>query len=317
MPASGESVVARLTTDRATAEQVFAMLGESLDPGKTALSMFEAAPGPTPETWTVACYCSDSVDPSALRSLVAAAAGSEAAGALRFESLAERDWVAASLAGLGPVAAGRFVVHGAHDRSNVPANRIGIEVAAALAFGTGHHGTTRGCLLAFDDLMKRHRPRRVLDVGTGTGVLAIAAALALRRRVLASDIDGPAVRTARANARRNRAGTLVEILWANGVNARRLHDAGRYDLVFANILLEPLKALARPLGGMLARHGRIVISGLLPGQANAARAAYRTQGLSLERLWLVDGWATLVLRHDGFAGPEKSAPRPASGRPGR
>ena len=141
-----------------------------------------------------------------MRALVALAAGAEAANALVFETVTAKDWVKAGLDGLPPVDAGRFVVHGAHDRTAVAANRIGIEIEAALAFGTGHHGTTRGCLLALDGIVKARRPRNILDIGTGTGVLAIAAARALRRPVLASDIDPEAVGIARANARRNRAG---------------------------------------------------------------------------------------------------------------
>ena len=135
-------------------------------------------------------------DEKIVRALTAAAAGNAAAKALRFERVAAKDWVRESLAGLAPVIAGRFIVHGAHDRARVPINRIGIEIEAALAFGTGHHGTTRGCLLALDALCKSRPRRRILDLGTGSGVLAIAAARALRQPVLATDIDGAAVRAA-------------------------------------------------------------------------------------------------------------------------
>jgi ribosomal protein L11 methyltransferase len=205
--------------------------------------------------------------------------------------------VSESLAGLAPVAVGRFVVHGAHDRAGIPVNRIGIEIEAALAFGTGHHGTTRGCLVALDDLCKSlprgRRSRRVLDLGTGSGVLAIAAARALRRRVLATDIDASAVRVARANARLNRTGAMVEVVKADGVTARSVRQGAPFDLVFANILLGPLQRIAAPLKRLLAPGGRVVVSGLLPAQANAAMAAYRP--LVLERRIDLDGWTTLVL----------------------
>jgi ribosomal protein L11 methyltransferase len=185
------------------------------------------------------------------------------------------------------------MVHGAHDRARVPPNRIGIEIEAALAFGTGHHGTTRGCLLALDHICKGARaPRRILDVGTGTGVLAIAAARALRRSVIATDIDAPSVQVARGNARLNRA-TGIMFMHANGVMAPAIHARAPFDLVFANILLGPLKRLAAPIRGILAPGGRIVLSGILDAQANAVLAAYRP--LALERRTTLDGWTTLVL----------------------
>ncbi len=199
--------------------------------------------------------------------------------------------------GLAPVSAGRFVIHGAHDRARVPINRIGIEIEAALAFGTGHHGTTRGCLLALDRILRSWNPRhaapRLLDLGTGSGVLAIAAARVLQQRVLATDIDPVAVRVARTNARLNRAGALIEINRADGVVARRLRECAPFDLIIANILLGPLLRLAAPLKKLAAPGARIVLSGLLAAQANAVIAAYRP--LALERRIDLDGWTTLVL----------------------
>ena len=235
-------------------------------------------------------------DEAALRAQVAIAAGAAAAAALSIEPVAATDWVAQSLAGLQPVRAGRFVVHGAHDRARVRPNDIGIEIEAALAFGTGHHGTTRGCLLALDDLAKRGRARRVLDVGTGSGVLAIAAAKIFRTRVVASDIDRVAVEAARANARLNRAGAAIAFVHAAGVNARAIATAAPYDLIFANILLGPLLRLAVPLRRLAGPRAHVVLSGLLPGHANAVLAIYRAQGFVLERRIPLDGWVTLVLR---------------------
>ncbi len=232
-----------------------------------------------------------------LRSLAAAAAGPQAGSALRFTRVAAKDWVGESLAGLKPVTAGRFVVHGAHDRTGIAGNRIGIEIEAALAFGTGHHGTTRACLLALDRICKarRHGSRapRILDLGTGSGVLAITAARALRGRVLATDIDAAAVHVARDNARLNRAAPMIQLVKAEGVATPAIRSRAPFDLVFANILLEPLQRLATPLTKLVPPGGRLVLSGLLTSQANAALAAYR---LPLERRIEIDGWTTLVLK---------------------
>ncbi len=270
------TVVARLCADAPVAQRIADFLTELLDPNQTAVGIFE---GPQ-DDWTV--EISFGVVHAAARTLT-------------FETLADRDWVRSSLSGLRPVEAGRFVVHGSHDRHRVAHNRLRIEIEAALAFGTGHHGTTRGCLLALDRLLKTSRPRRVLDLGTGTGVLAIAAAKALPARVLANDIDPLAVSTARANARSNAVSHRVEVLRAAGVRAHRFAVRAPFDLVFANILLEPLQRLARPLSRLLAPNARLILSGLLPSQANAALAAYAAQRLRLERRITLDGWVTLVL----------------------
>jgi ribosomal protein L11 methyltransferase len=246
--------------------------------------------------WQVEIYVAGEIDRQRLRRLVGETAGPDAGRALTFGAIEARDWVATSLADLKPVAAGRFLVHGAHDRARARRSRIPIEIEAALAFGTGHHGTTRGCLLALDGLLRARRPRRILDVGTGTGVLAIAAAKALHVHVIASDIDRVAVEIARDNARLNRVGGAIDFIHAAGLSAQRLRAGAPYDLVLANILLPPLKRLAAPMARLLAPHARVVLSGLLPEHVNAARAAYAAQGLALERRTIVDGWATLIFR---------------------
>jgi ribosomal protein L11 methyltransferase len=290
--------IARLHAPEAEAKRLADRLAEALDPDRTAIATFAHGDG-----WAVAIHSDVEADESGLRGLVRDLAGPTAAAALTFETIAATDWVATSLAGLAPVRAGRFLVHGSHDRARVAKeNRIGIEIEAALAFGTGHHGTTRACLLALDRAIKRRAGKgghiRVLDIGTGSGVLAIAAAKALRTRVLASDLDPQAVRVARANTRRNRVGGMVEVVRATGTAAPRLRQRGRYDLVFANILLEPLRRLARPIAHLAAPRAQIVLSGLLRAQANAIVSAGGAVGLRLEARIDLDGWTTLVMRRN-------------------
>src|ERR1700761_5197294 len=211
---ANETRAAVLETDELAARRVGDLLAESFAPDEIAVSLVDTGPGAPSEggRWRVTIFFRDDPDETVLRELTAVAAGSDAAKALRFETVAAKDWVRESLAGLKPVTAGRFIIHGAHDRDAVPSNRIGIEIEAALAFGTGHHGTTRGCLLLLDHVLKAYRPRRVLDLGTGTGVLGIAAARALQIGVLASDIDPLSVQVAHENARLNRTGDLVETI---------------------------------------------------------------------------------------------------------
>ena len=283
------TTLARLVCDEATAKRLAEAVSEHFD--SAAIAAFEGTGG----NWTLEVHFEDAPDEVALRNVVAEAAGADSAARVTFETIAAKDWVAASLAGLKPVPAGRFTVHGAHDRARLAPNRIGIEIEAALAFGTGHHGTTRGCLLALDEIVKARRPRRILDIGTGTGVLAIAAAKALRRPVLASDIDPESVVIARENARLNGVSPFVRCIRAKGLSAHAFTTGAPYDLVFANILLAPLTRLAKPMRPLLAPDARVVLSGLLAHQENAALAAYRPHGLTLVRRIPLGEWVTLVL----------------------
>jgi ribosomal protein L11 methyltransferase len=287
---ASSTVIAVLETDEQSARKVGDLVAEGFATDELAVSLVETGPG----AWRVIIYFEDAPDEKALRKLVEPVVGSAAARALRLERVAAKDWVTESLAGLEPVRAGRFIVHGAHDRARIPPNRIGIEIEAALAFGTGHHGTTRGCLLAFDRICKaqNNEPLRIFDLGTGTGVLAIAGARALHRHVLASDIDGVSVRAAQGNARLNRARALVEVLKADGVVA--LRRRGPFDLIFANILLRPLQRMATPLTQLVAPGGRLILSGILKSQANAAIASYH--GLVLEHRIDIDGWTSLTMK---------------------
>jgi len=292
--------VMRLATDEASARRMTDLLGELFDPGETAVAAFQMADN---EGWALEAYFAREPDADALRELIRPTVGAEAERAT-FARIAQKDWVKASLDGLKPVRAGRFLVHGVHDRAEIRPNDLAIEIEAALAFGTGHHGTTRGCLLAFARELKRRRPRRVLDVGTGTGILAFAAAKVLKRMVVAGDIDPVAVAVARENARLNGVAPQLRFYIAPGVRHALANRRRRFDLVFANILARPLRRLAPALARVLARDGTLVLSGLLPRDMPGVLSGYAAQGLRLRRRLEVDGWAVLVLRRGG------SGPRP-------
>ncbi|MBI2262253.1 MAG: 50S ribosomal protein L11 methyltransferase [Caulobacterales bacterium] len=213
------------------------------------------------------------------------------------EKLADADWLAMSLSGLPPVRAGRFFIYGAHDQGVVPKNTVNLKIDAGAAFGTGHHGTTVGCLLAFDELLKRERFERVLDVGCGTGVLAIAAAKTGSKAALGTDIDAPSVRIANENAKLNIAD--ARFVHAFGLNDRKVRGQGPYDLVFANILAPPLVSLSQDIKGALKLGGVAILSGLLRTQERRVTAAYLSRGFVLERRIRRDAWSALVLRRVG------------------
>ena len=277
--------------DEQTARRVSDLLTESLDAGEAAIAAFEGPDG----RWDITLHFGEAPDEARIRELVRLAGGDEVARSVRYDVVEAKDWVKATLEDLIPVHAGRFIVHGQHDRAKVPPNMLGIEIEAALAFGTGHHGTTRGCLMLLGHVLKAHRPRRVLDLGTGTGVLAIAAAKALHDQVLASDIDMLSVKVAAENARLNGVGPLVEVTWGSGFSAPRLRQRRPFDLVLANILANPLRQMATPMSDHLAGGARVILSGLLSAQAQSVIAAYRARGLVLERQIIIDGWSSLLL----------------------
>ena len=216
---------------------------------------------------------------------------------VKVEKLADADWLAMSLSGLPPVRAGRFFVYGAHDEGVVPRNTVNLKIDAGAAFGTGHHGTTVGCLMAFDELLKRERFERVLDVGCGTGVLAIAAAKTGSKVALGTDIDQPSVRIANENAKLNMAD--ARFVHAFGLNDRKVRGQGPYDLVFANILAPPLVSLSQDIKDALRLGGVAILSGLLRTQERRVSAAYLSRGFILERRIHRDAWSALVLRRVG------------------
>ena len=209
--------------------------------------------------------------------------------------LPDQDWIRLSQQGLPPVRAGRFFVYGAHDAGEVPPGVIAIRIEAGLAFGTGHHETTALCLAALTHIARGRARRAMLDLGCGTGVLAIAAAKLWRRRVLATDIDHVAVQVARENAHINESGPLVRTAVADGMTHPIIQESAPFDLICANILAGPLTKLAPPLAAVLARRGLAVLSGLLRDQEQQVLSYYRPLGLVLRRTYRDGPWSALVL----------------------
>jgi ribosomal protein L11 methyltransferase len=192
------------------------------------------------------------------------------------------------------VRAGRFFIYGMHDRGRVPTNAVNLRIEAGAAFGTGHHGTTVGCLMAYDQLLKARRFAKVLDVGAGTGVLAIAAARTGSAKAVGTDIDRVSVRIARENAKVNAAG--ARFVHASGLSHQAVRADAPYDLVFANILARPLVRLTQDIKGALKPGGVAILSGLLRTQERYVLAAYLSHGFRLDHALRRDAWATLVLR---------------------
>lgn len=319
------TTIATLETDEATARLLADRIGDLFDPEDLAASAFEYEPDnaiptavPRPQRqkdeqvgamgtllpdgtlpWRAELYFGEAPDEAEIRTLVADLVGQEAANALTFSEIATQDWVSASLEGLNPVKAGRILIHGAHDRAAVKANEIGVEIEAALAFGTGHHGTTRGCLLHFDALIKRARPKHIVDIGSGTGVLAIAAAKLLKIPVKAGEIDPDSVTIARANARLNGAGAYVRPVIAAGLHHLELRRKRHYDVVFANILAKPLRGLAPQIAAATAPRGHLILSGLLAGDVPGILARYGAAGFQPVAQMKLESWVSLLMRRGG------------------
>ena len=275
------------------AEGVAAAL-EDLDDAPLGVGVFEIEDGSG--LWEVGAYFEEAPDDIVLMILA------EAWGAKPFavSELPEIDWVAKVRRELSPVEAGRFFVFGSHDADKVPEGRIALQIEATVAFGTGHHGTTLGCLRAFDRLFDEgFRPANVADIGCGTAVLAMAAAAVLpEARVIASDIDRVAVDVAEANVAINGLAGRVECLEAAGFEHAVLHDAAPFDLVFANILKGPLIELAPSMAAHLGAGGIAILSGLLVVQAESIIEAYVAAGFTLLSREDIGEWCTLVLRRN-------------------
>jgi ribosomal protein L11 methyltransferase len=265
---------------------------ERMEPEPTGVGVFEIEDGSG--LWEVGGYFLEPPD-DVLLEVLATAFGAKP---FALSQLPEIDWVAKVRRELAPVEAGRFFVFGSHDADKVPPGRVALQIEATVAFGTGHHGTTLGCLLAFDRLLAAGaRPAKVADIGCGTAVLAMAAAATLPEAlVIASDIDRVAVDVAEANVAINELQGRVECLEAAGLHHGRIRAAAPFDLIFANILKGPLIELAPGIAAELATGGRAILSGLLAIQAEAVTEAYVASGLCLQSRDDIGEWSTLVVQ---------------------
>jgi ribosomal protein L11 methyltransferase len=273
---------------RAAAEAAAAAIDETPDVETLTYSILEE--DEDHDVWRIDAFPTSDEERAALLDLL----GRHERLRTTVEKLADADWLAMALSGLPPVLAGRFFVYGAHDRGLAPPSAVNLRIEAGAAFGTGHHGTTVGCLLAFDQLLKGERFAKVLDVGCGTGVLAIAAARAGSKLALGTDIDPVSVRIANENAALNQA--PARFVHAAGLGHPAIRAGAPYDLVFANILAPPLVALAQDIRGALRPGGTAILSGLLRTQARRVLAAYLSRGFRLRWRLNRDAWTTLILR---------------------
>ncbi|MDK1378310.1 MULTISPECIES: 50S ribosomal protein L11 methyltransferase [unclassified Sinorhizobium] len=247
------------------------------------------------DVWEASVYMMADEEESVRERLAEALAADFSHLPIEREVLPDIDWIAKSLEGLAPVRAGRFVVHGSHDRDKVRTGEIAIEIDAGQAFGTGHHGTTAGCLEVFASVAHTRPVRNVLDLGTGSGVLAIAAWKLLHVPVLATDIDPIATRVASENARRNGVATGMTFATAPGFHSTAFSANGPFDLIIANILARPLMKMAPQLVANLAPGGSVILSGILAEQRWKVLAAYNGQRLKHARTIWRNGWVTIHL----------------------
>jgi ribosomal protein L11 methyltransferase len=278
------------TADRDLARALAGAMQDFVEPPPDALTLFEA-----PDVgWQIEAYFTELPDAGELRDLLAQITGVDVP-VIHAEDVPALNWVAISQAALPPVIAGRFTVHGSHDLGRVAQGPNAILIDAGEAFGTAHHATTYGCLTAIDRLTRRSAARRVLDLGCGSGVLAIAAARALPgATVIATDMDPTSVDVARSNMAANTAPGRIATYVATGLAHAKLRRAAKFDFVVANILADPLIRLAREIRRVVRARGTLVLSGILIPQAPAVIAAFVAQGFALDRHDRVTGWSTLT-----------------------
>ncbi len=276
-------------TDRVTAERLSTLLAD-MDPSPAAAVSTEEV---TRTQWRLDAFCHDNEDAEACATIIETDAPGLSASC---EALEDKDWVAESLKGLPAVVAGPYYVAGAHELGRLNSGKIPVWIEAGPAFGTGHHGTTKGCLEALARINRRHPIGKVLDIGTGSGVLAIAAMKSGGTLALASDIDAESVRIAKINAHNNRMDRRLHLFTANGARNSFIQKTGPYDLVMANILARPLIGLSKDLTALTRHGGHIILSGLLRHQEPLVRLAFSGRGLTLIERTRLGAWSTLVFR---------------------
>ncbi|AZO54034.1 MAG: 50S ribosomal protein L11 methyltransferase [Mesorhizobium sp.] len=282
------------TTGKIEADRIFAALETAFEDEGLPIAVLEV--DEDADIHEVSLYADGDVDAVEAR-LKDILAGLSMSKPIEREALPDIDWVARSLEGLKPVRAGRFFVHGAHDSRKRHSGELAIEIEAGLAFGTGHHGTTAGCLEMLEKVVRREHPRNALDLGTGSAVLAIAVAKLAHIPVLATDIDPVAVRVAAANARLNHVKGLIETVTAPGFHHPIFARRAPFDLIVANILARPLMRLAPQMAGHIALGGSIVLSGILDRQRDAVISAYVGQNFRHISTLHREGWVTIHLKH--------------------
>ncbi|RUX04417.1 50S ribosomal protein L11 methyltransferase [bacterium M00.F.Ca.ET.141.01.1.1] len=282
------------TTGKIEADRIFAALETAFEEEGLPIAVLEV--DEDADIHEVSLYADGDVDAVEAR-LTDILAGLSMSKPIEREALPDIDWVARSLEGLKPVRAGRFFVHGAHDKRKRHSGELAIEIEAGLAFGTGHHGTTAGCLEMLEKVVRREHPRNALDLGTGSAVLAIAVAKLAHIPVLATDIDPVAVRVAAANARLNHVKGLIETVTAPGFHHPIFARRAPFDLIVANILARPLMRLAPQMAGHIALGGSIVLSGILDRQRDAVISAYVGQNFRHISTLHREGWVTIHLKH--------------------
>jgi len=282
-------------SQRGHAMRIAGALQDLLDPPPDALTVFEdKTDDPAAPVWRIEAYFSERHEPAALSAELEVLLG-EPVPAFQDADIPDVNWVALSQAALPPVRAHRFTVHGGHDRERVPQGPNSILIEAGEAFGTAHHATTYGCLIAIDRLSQTHKFRRILDLGCGSGILAIAAARSWpKAQLIGVDIDAQSVVVARENAAVNKV-TQIDFICGPGVSSPRVREAAPFDLIVANILAGPLVQLAPDIRRAASTGAVVILSGLLNREAPRVLAAYYAQGFALVTHKRYDGWSTLTL----------------------
>ena len=282
----------RAEIEKSAALKLQSVFEDAFEEDGFPVSSFEDLDNPV--NWEIAVYCDTTLAEETHARMEKLASEHDVNVNFKREDIPDIDWVAETLRDLTSVRAGRFIVHGSHEMNEPKPHEIAVHVNAGLAFGTGHHGTTAGCLDMLSRVIKRKKFYNVLDLGTGSGILAIAAAKAMPCFVMATDIDPVATETAKYNCKQNGVQAHIECLTSVGFTNVRMHQQAPFDLIIANILSKPLKQMALDIVAHTAPGGTVILSGLLPHQRTPIIASFRLQGLHLEYSYIRDGWLVVV-----------------------